>query len=254
MRRLSLNGKIIGKTRKFSKDRRTSPLLTNLFRLTDYELIIVWKQHRLPRCRSPPLLKFDPMPYQISEESEEPILNKRYFRKKAPHRKAEEIEWIEMSGKEYYRFVRAPENRERWFIDMGNVVLECTEEEYRKYKAEDDHSNYIRAQGANWVLFSLSELGERCGCCDTELAPDDAEDVSEIVIRNIRNRALRRALCMLSEEEYHMIVLKYDPKHSMSEEKIGMLYGLSQSCISKRLKAIKIFLKKTVIEFEKNPQ
>lgn len=59
---------------------------------------------------------------------------------------------------------------------------------------------------------------------------------------------------MLSEEEYHMIVLKYDPKHSMSEEKIGMRYGLSQSCISKRLKAIKIFLKKTVIEFEKNPQ
>lgn len=205
MRRLSLNGKIIGKTRKFSKDRRTSPLLTNLFRLTDYELIIVWKQHRLPRCRSPPLLKFDPMPYQISEESEENILHKRYFRKKDPHRKAGETEWIEMTGKEYYCFVRVLENRGRWFIDMGNVVLECTKDEYRKYKAEDDHSSYILKQENDWSTYSLESIAGETDLSSERLLVDLTQDVERDALYSLMKQELYAAIQKLPASDYWVI-------------------------------------------------
>ena len=48
-----------------------------------------------------------------------------------------------MSGGEYYCFVTDPKDKGRCFIDMGDVVLECTRAEYKRFKAEDDHSSYI---------------------------------------------------------------------------------------------------------------
>ena len=74
---------------------------------------------------------------------------KRYFRKKDPCCGAAENEWIEMTGREYYRFIKAPENKGRWFIDMGNVVLECTEEEYRCQR----QSEIVRKRRRNFVFF-----------------------------------------------------------------------------------------------------
>ena len=60
----------------------------------------------------------------------------RYFRKKDPFCKPEAIEWIEMSGGEYYCFVTDPKNKGRCFIDMGDVVLECIE----KIEVHKDYS------------------------------------------------------------------------------------------------------------------
>lgn len=83
---------------------------------------------------------------------------KRYFRKKDPLCKTGDIKWVEMSGREYYSFVTDPENKGRWFVDMGGVVLECTEDEYKRYKAEDDHSSYILEQERRWVTQSLEHM------------------------------------------------------------------------------------------------
>ena len=47
----------------------------------------------------------------------------RYFRKKNPTSGTADVEWVEMSGEEFYSFVTAPENRNRYFVDMGDVVL-----------------------------------------------------------------------------------------------------------------------------------
>ena len=51
----------------------------------------------------------------------------RYFRRK---QNSDAVEWIEMSGAEYLDFVRDPENKDRSFLNMKNVVLECSKEEY----------------------------------------------------------------------------------------------------------------------------
>ena len=69
----------------------------------------------LPRCRSPPFLTFA---QNKCSEMEEMKLYKRYFRKKDPTCRPEDIEWIEMSGKEFYRFITSPEAENHHFIDI----------------------------------------------------------------------------------------------------------------------------------------
>lgn len=181
-------------------------------------------------------------------------MSKRYFRKKNPSGEADTAQWIEMSGKEYYCFVTNPANKNRYFTDMGDVVLECTEAEYRRYKVQDDHSRYIAEQGENWVTLSLNELEDQGKQNGEEIIASEAEDVCNLAFLNIRKEALRKALRMLSKDDYCMIILKYDPRYAMTEKRIGSLFGLSQSGVSKRIGAIKNFLKKFVIEFEKSPQ
>lgn len=80
---------------------------------------------------------------------------KRYFRMKNPKCKPEKIEWIEMTGREFYRFVNSPEGCDRHFIDMDDVVLEASESEARSFKAEKNHSYYIQVQEDGWSTLSL---------------------------------------------------------------------------------------------------
>lgn len=53
-----------------------------------------------------------------------------------PRCKPSEIEWIEMTGTEFYRFVNSPEGCGRHFIDMDDVVLEASEADARSFKFE----------------------------------------------------------------------------------------------------------------------
>ena len=52
-------------------------------------------------------------------------MSKRYFRKRDPNCKAEDTEWIEMTGREYYRFVTAPENKRRFFMTLARLCPYC---------------------------------------------------------------------------------------------------------------------------------
>ena len=63
----------------------------------------------------------------------------RYFRRK---QNSDVVEWIEMSGAEYLDFVRDPENKDRFFLNMKNDVLECSKEEYLQSRTEKRRSAY----------------------------------------------------------------------------------------------------------------
>ena len=76
---------------------------------------------------------------------------KRYFRMKDPKCRPEQVEWIEMTGREFYRFVNSPEGQGRHFIDMDDVVLEASETEARSFRTEQNHSYYIQTQEAEIV-------------------------------------------------------------------------------------------------------
>ena len=162
-----------------------------------------------PRCRSPPLLKFRVMVYQISEESEGPLLYTRYFRKKNPTSGTADVEWVEMSGEEFYSFVTAPENRNRYFIDMGDVVLECSKAEYKKFKAEDDHSNYILEQEDGWSTISLNILEQQEFVNSMETIVDTNPSVEEAAIQGVLMQELHKALCQLPVQDYRLIHAVY---------------------------------------------
>ena len=93
----------------------------------------------------------------------------RYFRRKE---NCAAVEWIEMSGAEYLNFVRNPKNKDRFFLNMKNVVLECSKEEYLQNRAEKRRSDYLAEGKKDWTIISLfaqrdkescPRLGNRCG-------------------------------------------------------------------------------------------
>ena len=65
----------------------------------------------------------------------------RYFRRK---QNSDAVEWIEMSGAEYLDFVRDPENKDRFFLNMKNVVPECSKEEYLQSRTEKRRSAILQ--------------------------------------------------------------------------------------------------------------
>lgn len=136
-------------------------------------------------------------------------MTKRYFRKKDPNCKTEDTEWIEMTGREYYCFVRRPENNKRFFIDMEDIVLESTEDDIRRYKAEKNHSYYIQAQEEGWSTVSIYTVQDEKGCSGEEVAADESEDVETKAILNIETKALRAAVARLDQESYRLIDTLY---------------------------------------------
>ena len=134
---------------------------------------------------------------------------KRYFRMDDPKCKQDEIKWIEMTGSEFYRFVNSPEGQGRYFIDMGDVVLEASEAEARSFKAEKNHGYYIQAQEDGWSVLSLYAIEDKNGCSGEEVVRDETQDVEAEAIRRMETAALRQALEYLDSESRQMIHALY---------------------------------------------
>ena len=56
-------------------------------------------------------------------------MSKTYWIKKDPDLKNEETEWVEMSGIDFYRFLKSPESKDRYFIDFDDLKIETDKEE-----------------------------------------------------------------------------------------------------------------------------
>lgn len=181
-------------------------------------------------------------------------MNTRYFRMKAPKCKTGETEWIEMTGKEFYRFIHSKEGQGRHFIDMGDVVLEATETEARSFKAEQNHRYYIQTQEEGWSTLSIYAIVDKNGCSGEEVVGDDTQDVETEAILRIERRALRAALCQLDEESRRLIQALYLADERRTERDLAQECGVSQVAIHKQKKKILETIKFLVIKFQKSQQ
>ena len=134
---------------------------------------------------------------------------KRYFRLKDPRCKPNEIEWIEMTGSEFYHFVHSPEGQGRHFIDMDDVVLEASEADARSFKAEQNHRYYIQTHEEGGSTLSFYAAEDDAGCSGEETARDETQDVEAEAMMRIETAALKRALECLDLESYQMIHALY---------------------------------------------
>ena len=178
----------------------------------------------------------------------------RYFRKKNPKCKPEETEWIEMTGREFYLFVNSPEGQNRHFIDMDDVVLEASETEARRYKAEKNHSYYIQSQEDGWSTMSIYATEDENGYSGVEVIQDDSQDVESQAIMRIERKALRLALNQLDEKSRLLIQMLYLLNDCKTERELAHEYGVSQAAIHKQKKKILETIKYFVIKIQKSQQ
>lgn len=178
----------------------------------------------------------------------------RYFRKKNPTSGTADVEWIEMSGEEFYSFVTAPENRNRYFVNMGDVVLECSKAEYKKFKAEDDHSSYILEQEEGWITQSLEDVAREKNICGEELIADLTQNVEAAAIKRIETDNLGAALAQLDQKSYRLIYALYFAKKQKTERELAKMMSVSQNAVHKQKKKILGTLKFLVVKPTKSSQ
>ncbi len=129
----------------------------------------------------------------------------RYFRRK---QNCAAVEWIEMSGTEYLDFVRDPENKDRFFLNMKNVVLECSKEEYLRNRAEKRRSDYLAEGKKDWTIISLFAQKDK-ETSGEEVIPDLETDVEEEIIHTITLQKLREVLAALPKEDAELLTALY---------------------------------------------
>lgn len=177
---------------------------------------------------------------------------KRYFRMKDPKCKPEEIEWIEMTGREFYQFVHSSEGQGRHFIDMDDVVLEGSKSTVCSYRKEKNHSDYLKKQESNWNILSIYTL--RDGYCGEEMTKDETQNVEAQVIAQMERSALRTALSQLDVKSYRLIYLLYFTEKRRTEQELAKELGISQNAINKQKKKILKRLKFLVVKNQKSQQ
>lgn len=172
---------------------------------------------------------------------------KRYFRKKDPSCKPEETEWIEMTSREFYRFVNSPEGKGRYFIDMGDVVLEANRREAQVHRAEKDHSDYLKEQEEGWTALSLYAIADKNGCSGEEVIRDETQDVEARAILHIETTALWQALALLDSESYRMIYALYLADTRKTLRQLSLESGIPVMTLQDRKKKILAVLRKNML-------
>ena len=136
---------------------------------------------------------------------EECILKTRYFRRK---QNSDVVEWIEMSGAEYLDFVRDPENKDRFFLNMKNVVLECSKEEYLQSRTEKRRSDYLAESKKGWTIISLFAQVDKESTGE-EVIPDPDADVEENILHTLAVQRVREVVDALPEEDAALLRALY---------------------------------------------
>lgn len=139
-------------------------------------------------------------------------------------------------------------------MNMGDVVLECTEVEYKKYKAEDDHSSYILKQETGWITQSLEDVAAENNVCREELVADETQDVESEAIRRVEISALRTALSLLDLNSYQLLCALYSSTDRKTERELAEAAAVSQNAIHKQKEKILKTLKVLVVKIQKSSQ
>ena len=136
---------------------------------------------------------------------EECILKTRYFRRK---QNSDAVEWIEMSSAEYLDFVRDPENKDRFFLNMKNDVLECSKEEYLQSRTEKRRSDYLAESKKGWTIISLFAQVDKESTGE-EVIPDPDADVEENILHTLAVQRVREVVDALPEEDAALLRALY---------------------------------------------
>ena len=133
------------------------------------------------------------------------ILQTRYFRRK---QNSDAVEWIEMSGAEYLDFVRDPENKDRFFLNMKNVVLECSKEEYLQSRTEKRRSDYLAESKKGRTIISLFAQADKESTGE-EVIPDPDANVEENILHTLAVQRVREVVDALPEEDAALLRALY---------------------------------------------
>lgn len=155
------------------------------------------------------------------------------------------IQWKQISGFEFFRLIKQPANKNRFFIKLpaeewyeDEIFIESTQEQYVRWKKEENHKAYISKENQKFQTISQYNytLDDEDGIDILENIPDKQSNFEEIIEQTIMSNELHKALEMLTENEILLINYRYSNKLTIRETAKKM--GISKSNVEYREKNI----------------
>lgn len=169
-----------------------------------------------------------------------------YLVKKNPTARKEEIEWQELSGKEFYAFLHSEEGKGRPFIHLvddiayeaGEIYIEADPEEYKAWKKEENARQYRKRQHDKVEILSLDKLLEETGGYHEKCLEDKTVSIENLILEHEQKERLYHAVALLSSEEQEVLKALYFSDKPMTQQALSSQYGISSAAMNKRLKKI----------------
>ena len=177
----------------------------------------------------------------------------KYLAWKDTHCNGNNIEWLELTGREFFALVSRSENKMRRFIKLDNsicseadvIFIEATEPQYRKWRSENSHHKYLLEMGNGIVTLSMDMLmGEEDPLPLHEMASDESVNIEESVMHICMVELLPRALNTLTELERTAIQMSYLSSTHVTDDAICLELGIPVSTFSDRKQRALMKLKK----------
>lgn len=178
-------------------------------------------------------------------------MKKSYLVKKNPNATAE---WIEMNGKQFYEFISSPAGKGRYFMDCDTYEIEVTHEQYREWKLEVNHHNYLQGFEDEVLILSFENIRRDNYIPVDELFADLSANVEDEVIKNIDFQLLAEAVQSLPDDERRLIGELFMRDKPKTEQEIAKAKGVSQQAIHKRKNKILKKIKMLVVKSQKSQQ
>lgn len=163
-------------------------------------------------------------------------------------------EWIEMTGTQFYEFVTSSAGKGRYFMDCDTYKIEVSQEQYRAWKLEENHNNYLHRFEDEVLILSLESLGEDNGISGEELAIDLSVSVEDEAISKISFQRLTEAILSLADDEQWLIHELFMTDKPKKERELAALTGVTQQAIHKKKNKILNKLKILVVKNENSQQ
>ena len=170
---------------------------------------------------------------------------KQYYIKRDPSASGADIEWIAINGKDFYQLITSPAGKGRYFIDMDGFMIESTEAEYKDWRKERDHSDYLHKQESQVQLLSLYSCEDDS---QGDSIPDMDVSTEETALHSLELQELTKALKMLDDDEYSLIYALFLSQNCKTQSQLSSRLGLTQAGISRQKKRILEKLKFLVIK------
>lgn len=176
---------------------------------------------------------------------------KQYFIKRDLDVENGDNTWTVLTFEEFQCFLKSPESVGRYFIDMDDIVIEASEEQYVEWRREKNHSDYLRSLEKGHEPLSLYAIAGTDGVNGEETIPDSRVNVEDEALLSLEHKELYAALKELNATSYHLIQALYLAEKRLTERDLAREAGVSQKAINKRKNKI---LKDLVLKLKKSQQ
>ena len=161
-------------------------------------------------------------------------------------------EWVFMTGKDLYKFIKNPENKNRYFMTLDDrvckdadiITMECTRESYKEWRIQKNHEDYLdRFENEREFISINSYIPDSETMTYEEVIADESVDIEDDLMRVVKNQLLKEFFEGLSEKEKNLINILFIENDGKNEFEIAKEKGIAQQTLNNRKLALRKKLK-----------